>query len=45
MSRLMGVSPEPLRSLSLGACLGGNGTIIGASANVVVIGLAKKRIS
>jgi Na+/H+ antiporter NhaD/arsenite permease-like protein len=30
-------------SLSLGACLGGNGTIIGASANVVVIGMAEKR--
>ncbi|HUM57792.1 MAG TPA: ArsB/NhaD family transporter [Bacillota bacterium] len=30
-------------SLSLGACLGGNGTIIGASANVVVIGIAEKR--
>ncbi|HBV97265.1 MAG: membrane protein [Peptococcaceae bacterium BICA1-7] len=30
-------------SLSLGACLGGNGTIIGASANLVVIGMAEKR--
>lgn len=29
-------------SLSLGACLGGNGTIIGASANVIVAGLAAK---
>ncbi|UWE03733.1 ArsB/NhaD family transporter [Laceyella sacchari] len=29
-------------SLSLGACLGGNGTIIGASANVVVAGLAAR---
>ncbi|MEW6181873.1 MAG: ArsB/NhaD family transporter [Bacillota bacterium] len=29
--------------LSLGACLGGNGTIIGASANVVVAGIAEKR--
>ncbi|MCD5323698.1 MULTISPECIES: ArsB/NhaD family transporter [Pontibacillus] len=27
-------------SLALGACLGGNGTLIGASANVVVAGLA-----
>ncbi|MBP2653988.1 MAG: Citrate transporter [Firmicutes bacterium] len=27
-------------SLSLGACLGGNGTIIGASANIIVAGLA-----
>ena len=32
---------EPLWwALSLGACLGGNGTIIGASANVVVSGMA-----
>ncbi|MHB8984930.1 MAG: ArsB/NhaD family transporter [Eubacteriales bacterium] len=30
-------------ALSLGACLGGNGTVIGASANVVVIGMAEKR--
>jgi len=30
-------------SLSLGACLGGNGTMIGASANVVVVGMAEKR--
>jgi Na+/H+ antiporter NhaD/arsenite permease-like protein len=29
-------------SLSLGACLGGNGTMIGASANVVTVGLAEK---
>lgn len=29
-------------ALSLGACLGGNGTIIGASANVVVAGIAEK---
>jgi len=28
-------------SLSYGACLGGNGTLIGASANVVAIGLAE----
>lgn len=34
---------EPLWwSLSLGACLGGNGTLIGASANLVVAGLAAK---
>ncbi|OPY57877.1 MAG: Na(+)/H(+) antiporter NhaD [Pelotomaculum sp. PtaU1.Bin065] len=30
-------------SLSLGACLGGNGTVIGSSANVVVIGMAEKQ--
>ncbi|HVN95652.1 MAG TPA: ArsB/NhaD family transporter [Syntrophorhabdaceae bacterium] len=29
-------------SLSLGACLGGNGTAIGASANVVVVGIAEQ---
>lgn len=29
-------------SLSLGACLGGNGTLIGASANVIVAGMAAK---
>ena len=38
----MGISNlEPLWwSLALGACLGGNGTLIGASANLVVAGLA-----
>jgi Na+/H+ antiporter NhaD/arsenite permease-like protein len=38
----MGVTNlEPLWwSLALGACLGGNGTIIGASANIIVAGLA-----
>lgn len=29
-------------ALSMGACLGGNGTVIGGSANVVAIGMAKK---
>lgn len=29
-------------SLSLGACLGGNGTLVGASANLVVAGMAEK---
>jgi Na+/H+ antiporter NhaD/arsenite permease-like protein len=29
-------------SLALGACLGGNGTMIGASANIVSVGIAKK---
>ena len=29
-------------ALSLGACLGGNGTVIGASANVTTIGLAER---
>ncbi len=41
----MGVSNlEPLWwSLSLGACLGGNGTIVGASANLIVAGMAAER--
>ena len=30
-------------SLSLGACLGGNGTVIGASANLIVAGMAAER--
>lgn len=30
-------------ALALGACLGGNGTIIGASANVIVVGMAEKK--
>jgi Na+/H+ antiporter NhaD/arsenite permease-like protein len=29
-------------SLALGACLGGNGTIIGASANIIIVGVAEK---
>jgi len=34
---------EPLWwALSLGACLGGNGTVIGASANVVALAMARK---
>ncbi|MBN2260075.1 MAG: ArsB/NhaD family transporter [Clostridiales bacterium] len=30
-------------ALALGACLGGNGTLIGASANVIVSGMLKKQ--
>ena len=30
-------------ALSLGACLGGNGTLIGASANLTVAGLAERQ--
>ncbi len=38
-----GQSLDPLWwSLALGACLGGNGTLVGASANVVSVGMAKK---
>ena len=34
---------EPLWwCLSLGACLGGNGTLTGASANLVVAGIAQR---
>lgn len=44
----MGLSPESPQidvlwwALALGACLGGNGTLIGASANVIVAGLASR---
>lgn len=38
------VNLEPLWwALSLGACLGGNGTLVGASANVVVASMAAQR--
>ncbi len=37
------VNPVPLYwALSLGGCLGGNGTLVGASANVVVAGVAER---
>lgn len=37
-----GIQAEPLWwALSMGACLGGNGTLIGASANVVLAGISK----
>ena len=40
---LSGLSLGPLWwALALGACLGGNGTPVGASANVTAIGLAEK---
>jgi Na+/H+ antiporter NhaD/arsenite permease-like protein len=43
LNESMGVSNNVLWwSLALGACLGGNGTMIGASANVVTVGLAEK---
>ncbi|HLO11761.1 MAG TPA: ArsB/NhaD family transporter [Pseudoneobacillus sp.] len=44
----MGLSPDSPQidvlwwSLALGACLGGNGTLIGASANVIVAGIASR---
>jgi len=38
-----GINAAPLWwALSLGACLGGNGTLIGASANVVLSGISSK---
>ena len=43
ISEALAIDPEPLYwSLSLGGCLGGNGTLVGASANVVVAGIADK---
>lgn len=46
MGHLCGISSTELQpvwwALSLGACLGGNGTLIGASANVVLAGIAEK---
>ncbi|KYD20100.1 ArsB/NhaD family transporter [Parageobacillus sp. VR-IP] len=44
----MGLSPDSPQievlwwALSLGACLGGNGSLIGASANVIVAGIASR---
>ncbi|NLG32328.1 MAG: hypothetical protein GX550_02300 [Syntrophomonadaceae bacterium] len=43
IGRMSNMALEPLWwSLALGACLGGNGTLIGASANVVVAGICAK---
>jgi Na+/H+ antiporter NhaD/arsenite permease-like protein len=48
MAAGMGLSPDSAQievlwwALSLGACLGGNGTLIGASANVIVAGIASR---
>lgn len=43
MGHMSGLNLEPVWwSLALGACLGGNGTLIGASANVIVAGIAEK---
>jgi Na+/H+ antiporter NhaD/arsenite permease-like protein len=44
MQLISGISVTPLWwALALGACLGGNGTIVGASANVVAAGMMEKR--
>lgn len=43
MGTLSGMNLAPVWwALSLGACLGGNGTIIGASANVIATGIAEE---
>jgi Na+/H+ antiporter NhaD/arsenite permease-like protein len=43
IGQIGGMNISPLWwALSLGACLGGNGTLIGASANVVVSGIAAR---
>jgi len=43
MGQMSGMPMEPTWwALALGACLGGNGTLIGASANVIVAGIASK---
>lgn len=40
----LGLQLTPLVwSLALGTCLGGNGSLIGASANVVAVGLAEQQ--
>jgi len=39
----LGINHEPLFwALSLGGCFGGNGTLVGASANIVASGLSEK---
>jgi len=44
MGEVSNMNLKPLWwALSLGACLGGNGTIVGASANVIAVGLSKKQ--
>lgn len=41
---ISGIDITPLWwALSLGACFGGNGTVIGASANVIATGMAEER--
>jgi Na+/H+ antiporter NhaD/arsenite permease-like protein len=43
MAPMLGESLDPMWwSLALGACLGGNGSLIGASANLVVAGFAER---
>lgn len=41
---MVGIDISPIWwALALGACLGGNGTIIGASANVIAMGILEKQ--
>jgi Na+/H+ antiporter NhaD/arsenite permease-like protein len=43
LGEISGINLTPLWwALSLGACLGGNGTIVGASANVIAVGIAEE---
>lgn len=46
LNNIGAISGMPMESiwwaLSLGACLGGNGTLIGASANVIVAGMSER---
>jgi len=43
LSQFTPAQTQPLWwALSLGACLGGNGTLVGASANLIVAGIAEK---
>ncbi|WP_088228002.1 ArsB/NhaD family transporter [Desulfosporosinus sp. FKB] len=43
LSHLTPAQTQPLWwALALGACLGGNGTLVGASANLIVAGIAEK---
>ncbi|WP_407313427.1 sodium:proton antiporter [Desulfosporosinus sp. SB140] len=43
LSQLTPAETQPLWwALALGACLGGNGTLVGASANLIVAGIAEK---
>lgn len=43
LSQFTPAQTQPLWwALSLGACLGGNGTLVGASANLIVTGIAEK---
>jgi len=43
LSQFTPIQTQPLWwALALGACLGGNGTLVGASANLIVAGIAEK---